>query len=358
MKGRPVDTLALPLEPSPRSVQLARRWVTDACARMGRRDLLESAELGVSELVTNALLHAEPPLAVRVRGTRDHPRIEVHDGSCTAPTPPEDQDAADLALGSFLGELADLVDPGDLAELGDVTDVGARAGALRDDQGDTEVPTPCLLSNQGRGLGIVARVSAAWGADVDRDGKVVWFEPAPESGGGPSRPVFAMSDDAVHPPAADVSLVPVTVLGLPVRAYATFLHHFRELRRELRLLSLAHEAQYPMAKELSALFADFEAQLTNGMATERLETALAAGDESVDLPVQVPVTVGEQAAQVLQLLDLADTFCRDERLLCLARTPQQEQFQRWFLGEFVRQAAGAAPVRWVRSRSIAGSAAS
>ena len=48
----------------------------------------ECAELGVSELVTNALLHGEPPIPVRVRGTAEHPRIEVRDSSVEAPILP------------------------------------------------------------------------------------------------------------------------------------------------------------------------------------------------------------------------------------------------------------------------------
>ena len=45
-------------------------------------------------------------------------------------------------------------------------------------------------------------------------------------------------------------------------------------------------------------------------------------------------------------LRLADAFCRQERLLALARTPGQVCFQTWMLGEFVRQTRGAEPMRW------------
>jgi hypothetical protein len=48
----------------------------------------------------------------------------------------------------------------------------------------------------------------------------------------------------------------------------------------------------------------------------------------------------------LELLDLADAFCRDQRLLSLARSSEQREFQRWFLGEFVRQQAGHPPLAW------------
>ena len=72
----PLDKHALPLEAEPSAVADARRWVVDACRELERDDLIECAELGVSELVTNAVLHGLPPLWVRVRGTREHPRIE------------------------------------------------------------------------------------------------------------------------------------------------------------------------------------------------------------------------------------------------------------------------------------------
>jgi hypothetical protein len=49
----------------------------------------------------------------------------------------------------------------------------------------------------------------------------------------------------------------------------------------------------------------------------------------------------------VDLLDVADEFCRQQRLLTLARTPEQRVFQRWFLGEYIRQAAGASPEPWV-----------
>jgi hypothetical protein len=49
---------------------------------------------------------------------------------------------------------------------------------------------------------------------------------------------------------------------------------------------------------------------------------------------------------MLELMDLADEFCRSQRLLSLARSPHQREFQRWLLGEFIRQAAGEAPTGW------------
>src|SRR3954464_3992126 len=82
----PLTKRSLVLPASPPSVKLARSWVSKVLEEIGREDLVDAAQLGVSELVTNALTHSEPPLSVRVRGTVDHPRIEVVDSS---PVPPQ-----------------------------------------------------------------------------------------------------------------------------------------------------------------------------------------------------------------------------------------------------------------------------
>ena len=58
----PLNRPALTLGSGPRGVQDARRWVVDTCHDIGRADLVECAEFGVSELVTNALLHGAPPI--------------------------------------------------------------------------------------------------------------------------------------------------------------------------------------------------------------------------------------------------------------------------------------------------------
>ena len=57
---------ALELVPEPRSVRRARAWVVGELETIGRGDLADAAELGVSELVTNAILHANPPIVVRL----------------------------------------------------------------------------------------------------------------------------------------------------------------------------------------------------------------------------------------------------------------------------------------------------
>jgi len=298
----PLNRPALTLGSGPSGVQQARRWVVDTCHDIKRDDLVECAEFGVSELVTNAVLHGIPPIKVRVRGTWEHPRVEVIDGSTEPPILPGSD------------------------TLGDDDD---------------------LLLTFGRGLNIVARCATAWGAEIEDDGKVVWFVPAsePSEGEGVVGVVTGGADSRDREGDHDV-LTHVEVRGVPLAEFLAFQVHYRELRREVRLLALAHESDYPLAKTLSDLFGSLDRDLRAGIRGEDIESAQAAGETSTDLRVNMPRATAQSIGRFLELLDLADAFCRDERLLSLARTREQRRFQQWFLGEFVRQLNGEAPLAW------------
>lgn len=297
----PLNRPALTLTPGPLAVPDARGWVEQVCLDIGRADLIECAQLGVSELVTNAVMHGADPVQVRVRGTREHPRVEVRDASVERPVLP---------------------------------------GPLALDESDD------LLLTFGRGLSIVARVADAWGAEMESDGKIVWFAPATDFSEDGVEGQITGSVDPAEQRAEPVDPVDVEVRDVPLSLYVGFQNHFRELRREVRLLALAHARDYPLAKSLSDLFAALERQLRDGIGQSQLAGALASGAESADLHVRMPRAAAETLQRFLELLDVADEFCRQERLLALARSDEQVQFQRWFLGEYLRQAAGAAPTPW------------
>ena len=208
----------VPLEParphpglgSPRRAG-RRRWVVRTCTEIGRAELAECAELGVSELVTNALLHGEPPITVRVRGTVEHPRVEVRDSSVEAPILPT------------------------AADDGRARRAAAHLRARPEHRG-------ALLRrlgrrDRGRRQGRLVRAGRRVRRRTGRPGRDHRRRPLR----GPREP----TSDRVR----------VQILDVPLRLYIGFQHHFRELRREVRLLALAHEPDYPLAKSLSDLFA-------------------------------------------------------------------------------------------------------
>lgn len=117
-----VHRLTLPAAPS--SAGAARRFVDDVLTRADREALAYVATMLVSELVTNAVLHASSELTVVVRLDGAQGRIEVHDRSPQLP--------------------------------------------MRKHYS--------ALSGTGRGLLMVERVASHWGAEPTSNGKIVWAE--------------------------------------------------------------------------------------------------------------------------------------------------------------------------------------
>ena len=302
----------LELSPDPQSVRRARSWIVAELTAIGRDDLVAAAALGVSELVTNAILHADPPIVVRVGGTATLPRVEVHDTSTAPP----------------------------------------RVRAMTDDER--------LLATVGRGLGIVAMFSTTWGAEVSSHGKVVWFEPAadvsaPLSEAAAKGEVFDLSevvDERLARAGEPADLLTVRLLGMPVQVFAYYRIWYDELRRELRLLALNHGADYPLAQELSEITLQVEQERRQASGVDRLDAAIAAGQDRADLEYHVPVSAGATMGRLLGLLEDVDVFCREQRLLTQAANPQQVALREWYLGEFTRQTAGEAPTPWSGSYAV------
>ncbi|SEB71980.1 Anti-sigma regulatory factor (Ser/Thr protein kinase) [Nocardioides exalbidus] len=292
----------LTLASSPRAAADARRWVSDVCRKLERADLVECAELGVSELVANAILHATAPFKVRVRGTASHPRIEVVDGSTNPPLPPA------------------LPAPRD----GDDLD---------------------LLLTFGRGLAMVAQCAVAWGATIEADGKVVWFEPSDEMTDEVVAEWVVDHLDETGPEPTSDAAVEVQLLGVDVALYSALGRQYNELRRELRLLSLSHQSDYPLAGDLTSMFANFERQFPDTYRTQ-LRDAQDRGLPRVDLTFPMMRESAPIFVTMTEMFDVADAFCRAERLLSMARTGPQRTLHNWLLGELIHQLDGRSAQPW------------
>ena len=192
--------------------------------RLGRTDLVECAELGVSELVANAILHAAAPITVR---RARHRRATRGSRSSTA----------------------------------------RRSRPCRPPRSRATTSTCCTTF--GRGLSMVAQCAVAWGADDRDDGKIVWFEPAPElRDDGVVEWVIDQPTTATAPePTSERPRSTCACSASTCRSTARSTRQYRELRRELRLLSLAHQSDYPLAGDLPGMFANFERQFPAPSAT-------------------------------------------------------------------------------------------
>ncbi|MCW2667314.1 MAG: hypothetical protein JWN57_2276 [Frankiales bacterium] len=148
------------LPPDSRSARLARRHVTSACEDAGLLDVLDDALLIVTELVTNAVVHA---------GTN----VELY---------------LDTSGPGLRGEVLDQ-GGGSLPVLGD------------DGPGDPAEAT----REGGRGLFLLDALASSWGTHHGRSGKSVWFRLDGDATGDP-RPVLE--------PAAEPARVRATIADL------------------------------------------------------------------------------------------------------------------------------------------------
>lgn len=304
----PLTKRSLVLPASPPSVKLARSWVSKILEEIGREDLVDAAQLGVSELVTNALIHSQPPLSVRVRGTVDHPRIEVVDSSPVPPqrTPivPEPEEVDDLNVTTF-----------------------------------------------GRGLDLVAMMSSRWGSDLAHDGrsKSVWFEPSSAARVEEhlEGEIFAFDPElAEGPEVIDGERMPVTLLGVPALLFGELRRYHFEVRRELRLLAMTAPQDYPLADQITAIFVQADRERRSSSGVRRLDEAIARGVESIDLRYEVPTSTPATMGRIRDLLSEVYRAFSSEHLLALRPPDVLVDLQVWYFTEFERQGLGEEPRRW------------
>lgn len=74
------------LGPSPANIAVARRWAGERIAEWGDPDVVDRLQLVVSELVTNAVVHAGTGCELTLRVVGPVLTIEVTDGSPEQPT--------------------------------------------------------------------------------------------------------------------------------------------------------------------------------------------------------------------------------------------------------------------------------
>ena len=300
-----VDTRAARLRPVPASVPAARAMVREALAGYDH-DLRDAAELCMSELVTNGVLHAGTTLEARIELLGERVRLEIRDHSPTRP---------------------------------------------RSVLHSTSAAT-------GRGLDLVRALSTEWGVTLlHDDGKVVWCEVAPE-------PVAAELDeeallaawlDEADEPAAEPTDEPaaephLVLLGYPVRLGWRQREHVDALTRECMLIHQA--AQADAGTSAPARLVELAAALTERYSAElaaperRKLEALRRGDATVDLfyPHR------PEAPEVLRAWQSAfaalDAYAEAEQLLTLQTPPDVARLRDWVLDQLLAQTDGAPPTPW------------
>jgi hypothetical protein len=152
----------------------------------------------------------------------------------------------------------------------------------------------------------------------------------------------------------DDPLITVRLVQLPIDVQVQAQQHADELTRELVLVGeRMHQQGGDATNALPVRFVELVTALSHrySMFTaeqeQQLAAAIASGAPSVDLEYTVPASVSAAAASLGDILDEADDYCRAGQLLLTLATPARlVTYRRWFLDQFVGQAAGSAPESW------------
>jgi serine phosphatase RsbU (regulator of sigma subunit)/anti-sigma regulatory factor (Ser/Thr protein kinase) len=275
------------------AVPRARRFAADALSAADP-SVVEDAELVVTELVTNALLHGAPPVVLRISPAGSRVRIEVEDSGREMPM------------------------------------------RMREN----------IDSMTGRGLSLVSRVTSGWGVEpAAHGGKVVWAEIV-EGGSALAgleddvdvdvdALLAAWSDDETveETYAVELGAVPNDLL-LEAKA------HIDNLVREFTLASAAatgESAQLPtdLAELVQTVVHGFSAA-RSGIKRQALESA-ARGEVETVLSLRLPASAADAGEKYLAALDEADGYARSARLLTLETPPVHRVFRRWYVQSLVAQ---------------------
>lgn len=300
------------LEPVASSAGEARRLVREALAEVEESGAAYAAELAVSELVTNAILHAATAVDLSIEITPSSVTVSMRDWHPRLPTQ------------RHWGETA----------------------------------------TTGRGLGLVASLSDEYGVDPKSpSGKSVWFrlvrgasasaEPDDDVG---EWDIAGLLEDLASPTACHVALP-----GVPARLWSAGQQHWEAVLRELYLF-----AQSPEPDEVAAidLVAAGRALVAISAAVERAVTSaveagapltslpdghpspLAPGPESVDVELSVIDDDLSGYAALQDALDVGIRLGAAARLLIRPALPEVVALRDWACEQVQAQVSGVAATAW------------
>jgi len=280
------------LDGGPGSAGQARRTARSALSEWGcGSPLVDSVQVVVSELVTNAVLHAGGALSVAYVLSDDAVRVEVGDRSPLLP---------------------------------------ARSG-----YGEG--------ASTGRGLGLVASIARRWDVEPQEAGKLVWAEV----------PLVAGSAVATDPPPAAVvptepgAGVLVCWMRVPVDLYQALQEQNDAVQREVDLLLIGGDdgLNSPVPPELLRLCQQLRTRFGRSTSAYRANVAAAARQRqaTVDLEAHMPAGSTEAARAYVELFERIEAFARDGHLLVQPSTPEVAGIRRWFAEEMAAQLNGAVP---------------
>jgi PAS domain S-box-containing protein len=284
------------------SVGEARRVLRQAVAdaEVDHGAWVDDALVAISEIVTNALVHAGTPIGLMIRVDDAGVRVEVADGS---PHPPRPRGYA-------------------------------------------------VTAGTGRGLNLVEELVHAWGSNPDDPGKVVWFELGTTATADADSNAFAESP--VDPDAPQLELVEVVLLHVPLLTHAAWQEHAASLLREYLLSQLddegddlgLFEAHAAASDAMSVLFEQIPAPELGDDPAAIMATATEPGVTEQRVVLRIPTATADSFRRLDEVLESAALLADAGAWLTVPPQPELRELRRWLCAEVLAQTQGADPEAW------------
>lgn len=292
----PVERLRLPAQAE--SVGRARRFVATTTASSGLdEDLVDTAVLLVSEVVTNVVVHVGADLEVTL--------------TCC----------------------------GDRAVVVEVLDPSPQHPVARAE--DVE-------SMSGRGLAMVELLASHFGSVPRGQGKVVWFSVG-DPGGHPLPGTPGWTRSAQASPR-------VRLLGVPAGLSEVMRQHNDALVREYQLLAVPDGDGPGRTPDAERARLAAVARARASVAGQIRQAVLGAGTDDpaarVDVELHVSPDDASACADLPRVLDAAEALAADGVFLVRPALPELLALRDWVYGEVVGQLRGDAPTAWVVGRAL------
>jgi GAF domain-containing protein len=298
-------------------MRLPARSASVATARHAVRDLAEQwslpegvvldAEMVVSELVTNAVLHARTDCELSIEPRLPGLRLAVADEDDATPLPPT----------AFV-PVAD--------------------GLLTGADGDKALAGLLAERATGRGMAIVEALSTRWGVEARGAGKVVWAELGTngyaDGGDMPSHPAPAA------PAGRRRGVRNLRVVAVPVRLLVQSDNAVSALLREFQLAIVDHPTGRRIVETLITPDVLARIESTTRPREQSVHAGLARGDHLIDLELELPVGAPGALAEIDELL---------ARMVMTGsgglppRPAEVVAFDAWYRDEVAAQMAGMSP---------------
>jgi PAS domain S-box-containing protein len=295
------------LDPDPTSARHAREVLRDVLRSAGRDEWRDAGELAVSEVVTNAALHAHTSIELHVGVYDDEVCVGVRDSNPTLPVQRNYDDEA----------------------------------------------------TTGRGMGLVAALARSCGVHpLGHDGKVVWFCVGDADDDRDADALLDAWDIDVPADAADDECTDVVLPAMPATLWLSARQHHDAIMRELVLYLAEHDDI-----DVDVASADRARSTISATLVTALERARAEGSarppvpddrdsrlpwvpEHLDLTISVPADVRGGFAVLQDVLDLAESLAVEGELFNRPALPEIVAVRDWACEQVIAQLAGAPASPW------------